>query len=411
MYFDFYSIMKYKEGLMRLFSKQLETKKRLEKTSNELEKASQRLEFVNNFYPGFLWETNSNGCYIYVDTKIKNILGYAAHELIGEYRQVRELDEELISRFSLEGNAVDLNDYFSLPHKDGHLIVIKSHQQPLLNDLGECIGYRGYDINMHANNSVEDQIKTAKKLVEPKHKDNALLQAETIVKELMTEANIVLRAFTMRFRFIQKDELKELSNQSQLAIKGASHTAQTILQIFRNIELYFKIRLNDVEIRFKVLKLNEFEKFIDDLFNDAQSLAFEKKLGFSIHYATNLPEEISCDQDLLGMALSQIVNNATKYTNKGCIKINIDSGNFRGDMSSPQIRFVIEDNGIGIPKENLENVFDPFNQQATAEVYGGNGIGLYISKSIVELLGGQINLSSKDGLGTIFTILVPAQEN
>jgi signal transduction histidine kinase len=111
---------------------------------------------------------------------------------------------------------------------------------------------------------------------------------------------------------------------------------------------------------------------------------------------------IESDENKLRQILVNFVGNAIKFTQKGIIEIGI-----RTDVNS--LRIHVKDTGIGIPEEFHDKIFDRFRQVESAETrtYGGNGLGLAISKSLAELLGGEISIESEKGKGSTFYLTIP----
>ena len=107
------------------------------------------------------------------------------------------------------------------------------------------------------------------------------------------------------------------------------------------------------------------------------------------------------------MPPTAITRNAIKFTSKGHVHIFVSSEIINNEFS---IRFDIEDTGIGIAKQNQNKIFEPFTQAdgSTTRKFGGTGLGLTITKQLVELMGGNIYLTSEPGQGATFSIVVPA---
>ena len=134
------------------------------------------------------------------------------------------------------------------------------------------------------------------------------------------------------------------------------------------------------------------------------------------HHQANLRnltfEVVKCEKDPYAMvdkemmisALSAIVNNALKFTNKGGIKISCELD----EQNYAEIK--VSDTGIGIPKENLEIIFEDFEKgnEGLNYKYQGTGIGLSISKKFIQLMGGIIHVDSTLGEGSEFAIKIPA---
>jgi two-component system, OmpR family, phosphate regulon sensor histidine kinase PhoR len=108
----------------------------------------------------------------------------------------------------------------------------------------------------------------------------------------------------------------------------------------------------------------------------------------------------------LEQMLSNLIDNAIKYTEKGGIKIKIDS------VGKDKIKISVEDTGIGIPKEHIPRIFERFYvvDKSRSRQLGGTGLGLSIVKHVVLSYGGEIKVESKVGVGTKFEILLPARK-
>jgi len=101
--------------------------------------------------------------------------------------------------------------------------------------------------------------------------------------------------------------------------------------------------------------------------------------------------------------MSNLVSNALKFTDKGFIKISYQI------QSNQTIEFSVKDTGIGIPEDKLEMIFDRFRQadDSHTRVYGGTGLGLTITRKLVELMGGKIRVESTPGAGSTFYFTLP----
>ncbi|MBN1456650.1 MAG: response regulator, partial [Sedimentisphaerales bacterium] len=101
-----------------------------------------------------------------------------------------------------------------------------------------------------------------------------------------------------------------------------------------------------------------------------------------------------------------LIGNAVKFTEQGHVHLKVTAEN---KDNVPFVRFEIEDTGIGIPKEKQEAIFSSFTQvdASNARKYGGAGLGLAITKQLVELLGGELSLTSTEGVGSVFTLTLP----
>lgn len=191
--------------------------------------------------------------------------------------------------------------------------------------------------------------------------------------------------------------------------------ANEIATIHRN-STYLLNLMNDVldlsKIESGVIQLTtktvDFEKFLRGVFNSLK-IAADKK-GITLHFqnSTALPDKIICDATRLRQIFINIINNAIKYTHKGNIDVEIsgleEGGKFRLGVS-------VKDTGIGIPPDKLQTIFEPFAQiTEDNNVTEGVGLGLTISKELIQSMQGTLKVDSKLGEGSIFNfdVLVSA---
>ena len=118
----------------------------------------------------------------------------------------------------------------------------------------------------------------------------------------------------------------------------------------------------------------------------------------------NLEDDVLIESDeiKLRQILVNLVTNALKFTQKGYVEIGLK-------VMADRVLFAVKDTGIGIPEIFHKQIFERFRQVESSETrkYGGNGLGLAISKSLVELLGGKIWIESEEGSGSVFYFMIP----
>ena len=142
-----------------------------------------------------------------------------------------------------------------------------------------------------------------------------------------------------------------------------------------------------------------------------ESFAFkaeEKNIDLNLTIDSLVPEVITSDPTRLRQVLNNLVSNSLKFTDKGEINVAVT----RIDDS---LMFSVEDTGIGIPADKVDQLFDKFTQldTSTTRQYGGSGLGLAISKQLAQLMGGEIGVTSVKGKGSMFwftiELNIPAQ--
>jgi polar amino acid transport system substrate-binding protein len=131
-------------------------------------------------------------------------------------------------------------------------------------------------------------------------------------------------------------------------------------------------------------------------------MAEEKDLSLTTFVAPEIPEWLRGDPGRLHQVLLNLVGNAVKFTEQGKVVVRVTLEN--GTDAQVITRFTVSDTGIGIPAAARQRLFEPFTQVdgSTTRKYGGTGLGLAISKRLVELMGGEIDVESKEGQGSTF---------
>jgi two-component system, sensor histidine kinase and response regulator len=198
--------------------------------------------------------------------------------------------------------------------------------------------------------------------------------------------------------------LKTPLNPKQRDYVSKVHDAGTsLLSIINDILDFSKIEADKLDIETTDFQLDEVISMVTTL--TAQK-AHDKGLEFLIHVAPAIPERLLGDPLRLGQILTNFVNNAVKFTERGEIGLNIDLLERTGEKV--QLKFSVSDTGIGMTREQAAKLFQPFSQadMSTTRKHGGTGLGLSISRKLAELMGGRIWLESEPGVGSTFNFTI-----
>src|SRR5271156_3550919 len=144
--------------------------------------------------------------------------------------------------------------------------------------------------------------------------------------------------------------------------------------------------------------------------------AENRKLSFDLHSDKHLSRSLVTDSKRLQQVLKNLLSNAFKFTEEGGVRLSVSSVT-RGwspdhavlSQASGVVAFEVSDSGIGIPLEKQKLIFEAFQQAdaSTSRRYGGTGLGLAISRELSNLLGGEIQLRSTPGVGSVFKLYLP----
>ena len=147
-------------------------------------------------------------------------------------------------------------------------------------------------------------------------------------------------------------------------------------------------------------------RLVDDTLQLFSERAQSSNLEIAAFISTDVPQQIVADPVRLGQVLTNLVNNALKFTDTGGVMVVVDiADDIASDDQSTGLRFSVRDTGIGIPQDKLSTIFDAFAQadQSTTRQFGGTGIGLSICKRLIEAMSGRLSVESVEGFGSTFS--------
>jgi PAS domain S-box-containing protein len=181
-------------------------------------------------------------------------------------------------------------------------------------------------------------------------------------------------------------------------------SAQALLGIVNDILDVSKIEAGKLTLERTAFSLDEVLGHLSDVIGHKAS---EKGLELLFSVPRELPQELYGDPLRLGQVLLNLASNALKFTDKGQIVVAVEES--RRDEQRVWLEFSVRDSGIGMNAEQLSRLFQAFSQadSSTTRKYGGTGLGLSISRSLVEKMGGEIEVSSEPGQGSVFGFCVP----
>ena len=189
-------------------------------------------------------------------------------------------------------------------------------------------------------------------------------------------------------------------------------SGRSLLTIINDILDFSKIEAGKLELESVPLAPRQLVDDVTRLFSERAS---SKSLDLCAYVAPGVPEKIAADPVRLNQIITNLVNNALKFTSQGGVTIRIemipqpDRTSNASNTGSELMRLSVIDTGIGVPAEKLSTIFDAFSQadQSTTRNYGGSGIGLSICQRLVAAMSGEIRVESTVGMGSTFSCLIP----
>lgn len=214
--------------------------------------------------------------------------------------------------------------------------------------------------------------------------------------EIRTPMNAIIGMSTIAAQAVGNDE------QVAECISKIGISSRFLLSLINDILDMSRIESGKILLKNEKIPM---EDFLNGLNTICYSQAAAKSVDFECIADPMLDDFYIGDAMKLQQVLLNILSNAVKFTGEGG-KVSFSVGLHRKIKNCAELRFVINDNGIGISESFLQHMFEPFSQESmgTTALYGGTGLGLSISKSIVDMMGGKITVRSIKGIGSEFTV-------
>lgn len=284
----------------------------------------------------------------------------------------------------------------SIKTKSGHLIEIEWYNKTLKDDAGNVTGILAIGQDVTERKKYENKLKKAKQEAETADKTKSLFLAN-MSHEIRTPMNAIIGFSDL----LSEEPLNQEQTEFVKLIKSAG---RNLLGIINDILDFSKIEA-------KKLKVERVEFSLEEMLNEMDSImrptALKKQLAFEVIQCGKLPKIMQSDPLRIRQCLTNLINNAIKFTEQGHVYVNVSTENRKGKDC---VVFDVEDTGIGVSREKIESIFLEFNQadNSTTRKYGGTGLGLAITKRLAELMGGSLNVASEPGKGSTFSLVIPA---
>ncbi|MGF1448585.1 MAG: ATP-binding protein [Opitutales bacterium] len=284
------------------------------------------------------------------------------------------------------------------------------------DDIGVLIS--GFNRMMSEIEERDDSLEEARKVLELKVEERtselaqAMEKAEganraksaflaTMSHEMRTPLNAVIGNSELMLQ-------KELDAQDAEGLETIQQSGNALLSLINDILDFSKIEAERLELEERDFEL--LEAITQPLaLQGTRAVANRVRLCYALD--SELPTAVVGDETRLRQVITNLISNAIKFSPDGEVLLRVSS-EADAELAAHRLTIKVEDNGVGIPSDKLETIFDPFTQAdgSTTRKYGGTGLGLTICRRIVEAMGGTLQVQSRVALGTTFTLKLELKE-
>ncbi|WP_234401339.1 PAS domain-containing sensor histidine kinase [Pseudoalteromonas sp. T1lg23B] len=370
-------------------SEQKAIEQQIQESKDKADSLALRLQLANESAGIGVWEWDLITGALIWDNWMYKLYGITESQFSGAYEAwVNSVHPDDIERASsnLEAAISGTGVYepeFRVVHPSGVIRTLKASAEVLRDSSGNAIKVVGVNYDVTEKSNAMQILSEAKLAAESAAKAKSDFLAN-MSHEIRTPMNAILGG-------LQLLKGAELTPELSQVLNNASFSARSLLTIINDILDYSKIESNGLELEHIQFSLTE---VIESVRYELSSLVSLKQIEFIVHKKADFKEYWIGDLVRVKQIMLNLASNAVKFTDQGSVHINIDGQTHDG---CPAVYFEVVDSGIGMSKEAIAKIFDRFTQAdaSTTRRYGGTGLGMSITTSLIKLMGGNIEIGVK----------------
>jgi PAS domain S-box-containing protein len=376
---------------------------------SERKKAEQRLSVSESRFKDiaesmsdWIWEVDANGVYTFCSERVEDILGYRPDEIIGRTpfdfmnpEEVPKITDVFTAMVAEKSPIKDLENWNVT--KDGRAVCLLTNGIPLLDKDGGFYGYRGVDTDITQRKLTEQALIKAKEEAEIASKAKSQFMSR-MSHELRTPLNAILGYTEL---LMDPDAEDKLSEDQRTSLNTVQQAGRHLLYLINEVLDLAKIEAGTMTV---ALTHVNWHSEISQCIELTSPMAQQYGVRLHMESNQNTPQLVHADSMRLKQVLLNLLSNAVKYNHHdGDVTVIIK------ERDNSVVRIEVHDTGAGLNEQQIENLFQPFNRlSAEDSEMEGVGIGLVISKHLIELMGGTIGVHSIVGSGTVFWVELDA---
>jgi PAS domain S-box-containing protein len=391
-------------------------------TEHFLRESEEKYRLIAENATDVIWTLNTALEYTYISPSIQQLRGYTLEEVLHtSYEQyLTPESRKYLLRLIAEKRADDPEpSRFEVEEvcKDGSTVWVEVIGKQLYDAQGQHIGVIGITRDIRRRKQMEAALKQAKEVAEAANRAKSEFLAN-MSHELRTPLNAIL-GFA---QLLARDPSLSSVQQEYLGIINRS--GKHLLKLINDVLDISKIEAGRMTVNRTSF---DFWQMLSNVEEMIRVRAEEKKLQFTVNRPPNLPHYLKTDESKLRQVLVNLLGNAVKFTEAGRIELKIknkelrmkeqETGStelhFRDNHQSSiiNLQFEVEDTGVGIAPAEIEKIFETFERTRFSQTTkDGAGLGLAISRRFVQLLGGDLTVTSEIGKGSVFRFTIQVEQ-
>lgn len=341
--------------------------------------------------------TNIEGNIEYTNPKFCEVTGYSLEEVLGKNPKIlqsgyhtkefyKEMWEILLSKRDFVCEMRNRK-------KNGELFWESAVISPIVNNMGEISHFVAIKEDITEKKKILEELIRAKDDAEKSDKLKSEFLAQ-MSHEIRTPIHIVTSSLGLI-----KEDMKDKIDEEELELfESIDISAKRIIRTVDLVLNVSELQLGIYKPNFSVIDLDK--SILSEVVSEHKQLVKRKKLELFYSY-NSASQHINADEYCVIQIFANLIDNAIKYTKTGKVEIDVR------DYNKNKLAVEIRDTGIGMSKEFLEHIFEPFHQeyQGYSRAYEGNGLGLALVKKYCELNNAEIEVESEKGIGSIFRVI------
>ncbi|MDV6252499.1 aerobic respiration two-component sensor histidine kinase ArcB [Vibrio sp. EA2] len=372
-----------------------------ERTQLELAERTALLRSFIDASPDLIYYRNADGVFSGCNRAMEELTGKKEHQLVGlspwdvYSKEIAQPIVDTDQKVFTDNQAITYEQWLEYP--DGRKHYFELRKVPFYSKDGRHLGLVGFGRDITERKRHEESLEKASR--------DKTTFISTISHELRTPLNGIVGLSRMLLD-------TQLTEEQRKYMQTINVSAITLGNIFNDIIDMDKFDRRKLELLPEPLN---FEDFVAEIESISALMAEQKGLRFDLERLSDLPKAIEVDATRLRQVIWNLVNNAMKFTKEGGVVMTVSAD---VEDSFATIIIEVEDTGIGIPEEELNKIFAMYYQVKSGKdnLHAvGTGIGLAVSKQLINMMGGDISVTSEEGYGSTFTVsihvpVVPLEE-